>query len=175
VGGGLIQALGAKAMRDFNILIGRNVIRWVGIEMALSEGSESVPVIWQHPSIPYAQFDPLDAFLDDGSAFRFCSQMDDGSDWFGVYSPSHVEKYLSVKPYEAGSIFRTREVAELPVGSITGVETKTDDSANVLELFLVIGGSKIRIVSGEVYETNDGSFKIGFIDESLLVQVSNGA
>lgn len=158
-------------MRNLERLEGREVHQWVGVEMALSEGTDGGPVIWRHPTIPYLQFDRLDAVFDDGEACSILSRLDDGSDYFGVYSPTGTRECLSLEPYQPGSIFRTRMLAELPVGKVSDLKAKTDESGNVLELSIGIAGSTVRIVSGEIYETWSDAYKIELIDESLLVQV----
>jgi hypothetical protein len=158
-------------MRNFNVLLNQNIVRWVGVEEAFSEGTESGSVIWEHSSVPFMQFDRLDAFLDDGNVMTLVSQFDDGSGWFGIHTWNKAENFLKPEPYESGSIFRTRDVPEIATGKVSNTKEKLDDSGNVLELSLSVGNSIIRIVSGEVYERGDGSYWITQFDECLLIQI----
>ena len=162
-------------MRNLDLLKNQTIVRWVGIEMALSEGTESTPVVWEHSSVPFMQFNRLEVLLDNENVVTLLSQLDDGSDWFGIYARSLAESRLKLEPYEAGSIFRTRCVSEIPTGKVSNTKEKLDYSGNVLEFSLYIGSSVIRIVSGEVYEREDGSYWVTQIDESLLVQITGGA
>ena len=167
--------LGAVPMRDYNVLLNRSIVQWIGEEMAFSEGEEGASIIWQHSSIPFMQFIRLDALLDDGHVMTFLSQLDDGSGWFGIYTPSQPIGLLETEVYQPGSIYRRRDISEMPTGKISGTKDESDGSGNVLEIFLAIGNSIIRIISGEIYEKNDGSFWMASVDESLLVQVTNSA
>ncbi len=162
-------------MRNFTTLISEHILNWVGMEMALSEGSESTPVIWNHASVPFKQFIRLDLFLDDGSVLSLLSQGDDGSGWFGIYSKNNNAEFLKPASYEMGSIYRTRDVVEFPKGEVSMVNETVDSAGNVLELSLGIGGATVRIVSGEVYEKDDGSYCMTAVDESLLIQLIIGS
>ena len=162
-------------MHNLDLLQNQNIVCWIGVEMAFSEGTESTPVIWEHPSIPFMQFDRLEAILDNGNVVNLLSRIDDGSNWFGIYARSLTSSLLRLEPYEDGSIFRTRFVSEIPAGKVSSIKVKLDDAGNVLEFSLCIGSSTIRIVSGEVYDNEDGSYWISQVDETLLVQITSGA
>jgi hypothetical protein len=103
------------------------------------------------------------------------SQIDDGSGWFGIHARSMAASLIKLEPYEDGSIFRARCVSEIPTGKVSSMKVELDEAGNVLELSLCIGNSAIRIVSGEVYENENGSYWISQVDETLLVQISSGA
>jgi hypothetical protein len=162
-------------MRDFSILLNQNVVRWIGTELAFSEGSEDSPTIWQHPSISFLQFLRLDAFLDCGRVLTLLSQLDDGCNFFGIYIENSLTHLLENEPHESGSIYRNREVPEIPAGRVFLTESKLDNSGNVIEISISIGNSTVRMISGEVYEGTDGSFWIAEVDECILVQVTSGA
>ena len=162
-------------MRNLDLLQNQNIVSWTGVEMALSEGTESSPVVWKHLSVPFMQFDRLEVLLDNGNLVNLLSQHDDGSGWFGIHARSLAESHLKIEPYDDGSIFRTRCVSEIPTGKVSNTKAKLDDSGNVLEFSICIESSVIRIVSGEVYERENGSYWITYVDESLLVQITGGA
>ena len=162
-------------MRDFSILLNQNVVRWIGTELAFSEGSEDSPIVWKHSSVSFLQFLRLDAYLDCGCVLTLLSQLDDGSNFFGIYTDNSLIRPLKDEPYESGSIYRNRDVPEIPAGRVLFTDSEMDNSGNVLELSIGIGNSTVRMISGEVYERADGSFWIAEVDECLLVQVASGA
>lgn len=149
------------SLTDFAALKGHRVVRWLGSEEALAEN----PVVWRHDSVPYTQFGRIDIHLESDTV-ALLSQMDDGSDFFGLYL-QRLEDPLSPQDAEEDGIFRTRELHELSVGLIERVEVRAESELKNLELFLWIGGVQLSFLAGEVWE----DFRIRVPDESILVQV----
>jgi len=156
------------SLTDFAALRGRRVVRWLGFEMALAEATDESPAVWRHDSVPYTQFGRIDIHLE-SDMVALLSQMDDGSDFFGLYL-QQFEDPLRVPDAEKDSHFRTRELHELPVGLIERVEVRAESELKNLELFLWIGGVQLSFLSGEVWE-DFKILKIVVPDESILVQV----
>ncbi len=51
------------------------------------------------------------------------------------------------------------------------VELRRDVSGCVVEMFLGVNSSVIRLLSGEVYEREEDQFEVVEVDESILIQV----
>ena len=152
-------------------LNGHSITRWVGTEMALSDGdAENGPVLWEHSTVPYLQLISIDLQLSDGSVFRMDSQSDDGSGYYGLcLSDRDVIDTPSIA--ESGTIFRTRHLTELPIGVATVVVSEVDGPNAILRIEIVIDGHTISFWAAEVYERDGGKFDIVGRDESILVQV----
>lgn len=151
-------------------LDGRVIVRWVGTEMALSEeAGHSGQIQWHHPGIPFMQLVSLDCLLQDGAAFRMLAQLDSGDGRFGLYLvPRHTLEEASMP--EQGSIFRTRELTELPCGKAT-VAIRDADGESVQRIDITIGGQVLACRAAEVHEESGGGFRIVDGDDSILVQV----
>ncbi len=72
---------------------------------------------------------------------------------------------------ENGSVFRTRALNELPLGAVTIVAREYDGPNTVLRIEMIVDGCSVTLLSGEVYERNEGNFLVAEGDESILVQV----
>ncbi|NHZ99747.1 hypothetical protein [Massilia sp. CCM 8734] len=151
----------------------QSIIRWMATEMALSDSSLGEgPILWEHPSVPFLQCTGIDIHLQNGSVYRMLSQLDDGN------TGGYIGLYLTVREvidtpcsFEAGSIYRTRELSELPVGVATVTVTESDGQNTVSRIDIVVGGRTVSCWAAEVDERADGSFNINVGDESILVQV----
>lgn len=157
-------------------LSGREVLEWTGMEMALvweeDESGTPTDVVWEHRSVPYLQLTVLSMWCTDGACFDLVSQFDDGSGFYGLYAAEiqdETRKRLLREFSESPvSVFRTRRLAELPVGVIETVSERRDGQGLVVEALVSVGGAVMRLLSGEVYE----DLRIVGIDESVLVQVN---
>lgn len=148
----------------FRALKGRVVTGWRACEMALGGDEDGPPeaLIWHHPAVPMLQLYKLDiALTDDLIAVRIAQ----ADDIWGLHLPAHASDVGPVR----GSIFRPRSLPELPTGSIDSVEVAVEDDM-VASVDLVVGGRRVSLLAGEVYEEADG-FRIARCDESILVQV----
>ncbi|MDQ1832544.1 hypothetical protein [Massilia scottii] len=152
-------------------LHGCSIVRWVGTEMALSEGiAEDGPVLWDHPSVPYLQLISIDVQLNDGAVYRLLSHDDDGTGCDGLYLL--VRQAMDTPSCaESGSIFRTRELSELPIGAAIVSVTDMDGPHAVLRVDIVVGTHTVSCWAAEVYERDGGDFAIVDRDESILIQV----
>ncbi|WP_342117545.1 hypothetical protein [Pseudoduganella sp. OTU4001] len=152
-------------------LSGRFITRWVGMEMALSDGVLGEgPVQWEDESIPYLQLVSIDIQLDDDTSYRLLAQLDDGSGHYGLYLIAR-DKIEEPSACEVGSIFRTRDLNELPVGMASIAIEQADGPNAVLRIEIRIESQSILCWAAEVYEENDGTFRIAERDESILLQI----
>jgi len=171
-------------LRPLEYLTGQEVVQWIGTEMAVIGGkqfnvwsdSESLwkveheQVEWSHPSVPYLQFTDLDIQLSNGQAMRLLSQLDDGTGFYGLYLVE-AERMSEPSVDEASSIFRAREVVELPLGPARLEVVRQDGPTAVVEARIHIGGLEITLLAAEVHSRMDGTFDVVERDESILVQV----
>lgn len=156
------------ALTDLN---GRSIARWVALEMALSEGADGHgPVLWEHESIPYFQLVSIDIQMVDGAKYRMLSQSDDGTGYYGLYLVS-IETLDAPTAYEEGSIFRTRELKELPLGLVTAIAAPVDGPDAGLRADIDIGAQTVSCWAAEVYEEGEGTFRIVGGDECILLQL----
>ena len=165
---------------DFKSFEGCVVSKWYGAEMALNEpsfGSRDKALTWHHDSVPFLQF---------GLSLHFCAD----AKWYSIRTFQHEQAWgievikpikrpawkkendLFVDCVEVPSIYREREIAELPVGKVQSVTVKKFDSVNIAAVMFQINGCLVDILAGEVYEQADGTFIVLPEDESVLVQVN---
>ena len=157
---------------NFEKLLNSNVEEWQAIEMALNEASTPEALIWHHKSVPMLQLLSLFAHVDN-QWLRISTYQDD--DEFGLSiepiprAPQGSDQWAD----QVGntSIFRWRVARELPTGKISQVAVKQNDRNNIAMVELKIQSHLIRLAPGEVYENQDQSFDVRFMDESVLVQV----
>ena len=152
--------------RDFSVFAGLEVAGWLGEEMALAEADDDRAVLWQHPSVPFLQFGAIELSLSSGAFVKWFSHIETGLYFHYVASSS------APVPAAHDSIFRTREIQELPSGPISHVNAREDQDGNVLEVQVRIGAVNVRFLAGEVEEQHDHSLRIVMPDECILVQVS---
>jgi hypothetical protein len=153
-------------------LTGHVVTRWQGTEMALTEGLSPDDIRWEDASVPYLQLTQLEFQLASGQAFRLVSQLEDGTGFHGLHL---VElEHLSVLNCSdnPSSIYRDRALSELPAGKIATAELRQDGPNAVVEAKVVISGTELRLLAGEVHEQADGSLLVVEPEESILVQVN---
>lgn len=156
-------------------LHGRSIIKWIATEMALSDrpGANDA-VLWSDLSVPYLQLTSIDIQFDEGSAYRMLSQLGDDSEdgFFGLYLlAQEAMDRLSDVDADAGSIYRTRELTELPLGEANVTGTRADGPNAIVRVDVLIDGRIVSFRAAEVYERSDGSFDIVGPDECILVQV----
>ncbi len=172
-----------------SFLDGQDIVRWVGTEMALCGGEPCsvadaagqavdsyTPVQWTHESIPYLQFTGLDIHLANGSVLQLNSQLEDGTGYHGLFLLQAPERQAACKLARAGqvSIFRTRDVPELPLGTARLSVNRQEGPNAVVEATIRIGSDTVRLLAAEVSERSGGELRIVEPDESILVQL-NGA
>ena len=81
------------------------------------------------------------------------------------------ETRLAFEDPDRDSIYRTRELRELPLGEITAIVIMTDARGIISEVQLTVAGFKVQVRAGEILEDHDGSLRVVLGDESILVQV----
>lgn len=116
-------------------------------------------MLWEHSSVPYLQLISIDVLLTDGAVYRVSSQADDGSGYYGLFLIGRDAMDTAIRP-EVGSIFRTRDLSELPVGVASIAITEGDGSNSVLRVEIAVEGRTISFWAAEVYERDDGYFDV---------------
>lgn len=140
------------------------VIHWTCIEVALREN----PIEWSNSKIPYLQCMRIDILLDNHEIESLVTYQD--ADEWGLYLQDQSPKINFEN--EPKSIFRSRDLPELPKGIITNVNVITNNTGNIHMLLLEIDNNLVSFKAGEVYENTDGSLFIREMDESILVQLN---
>lgn len=153
-------------------LAGLVVTRWQGTEMALAEAHAASGVRWADPSIPFLQLADLHLDLANGRVFKFWSQMEDGTGFHGLYLEAVDVFPVISAPDDPSSIFRGRGLPELPTGAIEISELRQDGPDATVEIRLMVAGTEVRLVAGEVHEQVDGSLRVVERDESILLQLN---
>ena len=145
---------------DIPKLDGLSIARWVGTEMALAGGAEEDdPVLWEHSSVPYLQLISVDIQLSDGSVYRMYSNSNDGSGYYGLYLMSRDTIDTPASP-ENGSIYRTRDLVELPIGQATVAIKEVHGPDAALRVEIAVSGHSVSFWAAEVYERGEGQFDI---------------
>ena len=104
-----------------------HAIRWLhALEQATAPG---------HSSVPDLQLISIDLQLEVGSVYRMLSQLDDGSGsgYCGLYLVIR-DAIESPCTLQIGSIYRTRELSELPVEAATVAVTEADGPNAVVRM-----------------------------------------
>ncbi|MBM7772950.1 hypothetical protein JOD54_003154 [Actinokineospora baliensis] len=150
--------------REFAALRGRRIESWVGEELALREDFQGLGPQFDDPEVPFLQMNGLQANLDHGDALSISDyQADEGWGLF-PWPGAHFE----YQPKDR--IYRRRPLPELPVGDVDEVVVLADGETGLLaELRMVIGGTPLSLVSGEVQERMNGTLSIARLDECVLV------
>jgi hypothetical protein len=150
-------------------LKGHYINNWIGHEMAISDSNNSGDVLWHDKSVPYLQFGRIDIHIESGKIVSLLSQLDDGSNWFGLYL-AEFSDCLVPGNYEKGSIYDVRQIDELPLGVIKNIVIKEVEGNNPIKILIEIGENVISFFSGEVYAESQG-YKICSPDECILIQI----
>jgi hypothetical protein len=176
--------MAAQEILQLSLLEGSEIVRWVGTEMAIVGGGQSnvwsesdgcwtvedEAVEWSHPSVPFLQLTNLDIQLANGKTLRLLSQLDDGSEFNGLYLVE-IETVSDSNSQAESSIFRTREIVELPVGPSKVTVLRQSGPSAIVEANISITSHTIRLLAAEVHPRTDGKFDIVEGDESILIQL----
>lgn len=155
-----------------SVLQGQVVVRWQGLEMALSEGLPSAGALWEDPAIPFLQLVNIDVELANGQAFRIVSQSEDGTGFHGLFV-LELERPPGLSPAsDLSSIYRDRELHELPTGKVVVTGLRKEGPNATIEAKLRIGDADLSLLAAEVHEQLGGCLAIVEPDESILVQVN---
>ena len=175
--------MNSDALQPISALSGTVIKRWSGVEMALGGGNEvldefsdqdgahrTTAMVWEHPSIPFVQFIHLDLALSDGRVVRIISEVEGNSHIYGL----HFIESEALAPETAApkdSIYRRRELPELPTGAVRVEVAREKASSTAIDVYFHVNGAVVRLLAGEVYE-RDERFEIVEADESILIQLN---
>lgn len=151
-------------------LRGRSIARWIGTEMAMrEEGPGGIP-LFHDPAIPYLQVCHLYLDFVEGGGRNILTYQNIWTDGWGLC----IDVLYGGPPDEFSeekSIFRTRDLKELPVGKIGIVRVSRDENGDIVEVSLEVEGAWVTLWSGEIYEESNGGLRVVRPDESILVAV----
>lgn len=137
--------------------------------MALRETDDGIPE-YRHPTVNYLQMSRLDAEIKDEPTVRFVTSQD--NDLFGLIRYDELADIPANDDYEDRSGFYCpRKVSELPVGKIDEVSVVVFSQV-ISEVHFQIGGERISICAGEIYEDHEMNYEVRMLDECVLVQVN---
>jgi hypothetical protein len=169
-------------MRSYPItrLAGREILRWVGTEWALSwreswstsaDGTtvcECSEVVWRDASIPYAQFDGVDIHLSDSTVLNLRSE-DDGNAYYRLYLTDQPQP-RSVDSHDTEtSLSRVRELPELPTGPVEIIDQVMDGGDAPIEFRARVGTIMLEIIAGRV-EDEDGVLRVLQPEDMVLIR-----
>ena len=150
----------ANRVREFASLRGHRIRSWTGVEMALRERAAAGGPQFEDSAVPCLQLLSLHASLDDAVVA------------FGTYQDNDVFG-LRIQPAANGEqnhwhgIFRSRPLAELPIGQVDRVSVFLDEEA-VAEVLLHVDARPLLLMAGELYESMQGKLQFHRFDESIL-------
>jgi hypothetical protein len=151
---------------EWRRLRGGHVVAWRGVEMALRENVGGQPQ-FTDPTVPCLQLLQLDMQLSAGSLRRIGTSPDD--DLWGLMVHGGGEGGFAF-PFDG--IYRERVLEELPTGVVDDVAVVLDEEERVIaEVVLRVGGSRLLLVAGELYEGLEGQLTFAHLDESVLAFV----
>lgn len=175
--------MNSQVLQPIAALSGAVIKQWSGVEMALGGGNpvldefsnqdgahRTTPVVWEHPSIPFAQFIHLDLALDDGRVVRIISEATGDSHIYGLHF-IEPEALVPESAVSENSIFRRRELSGLPTGAVRIEVVREQASSTVIDVCFHFNEAGVRLLAGEVYE-RDEYFEIVEADESILIQLN---
>ncbi len=164
----MVEGWLSEQIEKIRNLQGQTVTRLVAVEMAFRGGEGDGPPQFDDPALPFLQVCALYLHLGSGETVKFVTYQNDGA--FGLELTSEAEPW-ETKP-DAGShdsIYRTRELSSFPTGLIRSVDVVRDSDGEISEVLLDISGETILMVTGEVYEREDGKLSVVKGDESILL------
>ncbi|XDF37063.1 hypothetical protein RBH89_08430 [Paracidovorax avenae] len=166
-------------------LHGECITEWTGLEMALDGGRAVVtddtvtsgffgesPAVWAHPDVPFWQFSSIHIKLPSGLYLQlFAEDMDDRPNGLLMAKMDGMPEPVPEAP---AGIFRSRALECLPVGQVALSVLREGPGGVVWDASLEISGQVVRLLAGEVYRRQGGTFDIVTPNESVLLQL-NGA
>ncbi|WP_169972925.1 hypothetical protein [Tautonia rosea] len=159
----------ADQVAAFRKLAGKAVARWVGVEMAIRERGPSGLPQFEDPVIPFLQLHTLYAEFGD-AVLRVGTYQNDDTWGLCINGVRAIPDW----PAGEGSIFRMRELAELPLGLVEGVDSVLGASGDLIEVTLRLAAGSLVLWAGEVYEEPGGGLRVVHPDESVFVSVVPG-
>jgi len=158
-------------LNAFRSLNNSAVSEWQIVEMALNEAATEDGLVWHDSSVPMLQLLTLFVLVDNQWQ-EITTYQDD--DEFGLSTKPipEIDEDSRRWPDVNGepSIFRWRVLEELPIGRLSHVLVRQNDRGNISSVEFLIRDRLIQLSAGEVYENDDNTFDVKFMDESVLVQ-----
>lgn len=156
----------------FQSLDNSTLDEWQVVEMALNEAATPDALVWYDSSVPMLQLLKLFVRVDNQWQ-RISTYQDDDEFGLSIDSIGTIPEDSRRWPDQNGepSIFRWRVADELPTGQLSNVVVKQNDRGNIATVEFQIKDRLIKFSAGEVYENNDNTFDVKFMDESVLIQV----
>ena len=142
--------------------------------MAVSEPhEESNPssVQWVDESMPYLQCTDIWIHLSDERVLHLLSRMEDGTGVHGFHVVDGEAPSVDPTVNDPGSIFRARDLPELPLGQLRLRDCRDDGLHAVIEATFDVDGRALRFLAAEIHEGPPGLFSIAEADETILLQV----
>lgn len=152
-----------QQVNHLRALRGRTVLQWAAVEIAVrspDEDSNTLPQ-WYDESIQALQVDRLDLVLSTAPVATITTYQN--NDVFGIYRVDGMPP-SQLPTGQPDSIFRYRDLNELPVGEITDVDVIVNDD-DIGTVRLRIQGHEILLRAAEVMEEWGGSLRIVEMDE----------
>ena len=152
-------------VRELEAVRGGEVVHWRAVEMALRDvGGDGLPQ-FHDDALPVLQLGVIHVtFADHDSIALQTYQDNDECGIFSMVPDAPLSSFLD------DGIFRTRDLDELPRGTIEDVQVQLSERGNISRVTLSFGnGTTILLVAGEAYEQMDGPLRFARDDESILV------
>jgi hypothetical protein len=153
-----------KQVRTAQLLVGRHVESWSGVEMAFREVGPNGHPDFDHSAAPCLQLLFLDAHLDDQSTLAIVTYQNNNE--FGL--SIDVNRDISDAAANWDGIYRFRQLA-LPFGRIESFGWQLSQSGDLTEVCFDISGAPLWMIAGETHETWSGELEFHRFDESVLV------
>lgn len=128
------------------------------------EDYDEEPPQFKSSKCPFLQLGALYLCFASGKALKFITYMSD--DTWGIMLTSELSVHeIELDEGARDRIYRTRKLAELPLGEIESIEVFQEPDKAVSEISISISGKELLMVSGEVSSPID----IVKGDESILL------
>ena len=150
-----------------SLIKGLSIAEWFGVEMAFLDGEQTQTgePVWSTDCIPYKQF--LEIGFRTQNSWRIFHTEQNGDEWgLGLFERAPI-------PTEESSLFRNVSLNEFPTGKIFDCRVATNDCGNISQIAIKIEETNVVIRPGEIYVDENGKFSPQFMDESVLVALSN--
>ncbi len=151
--------------QDFERLLGRSIVSWIGTEMAAGQDD---PIVWTNASCGFLQFYDLQLCFSDDSLEHWTARLDDDCNYYGLYLEESAMP-LQLFEAEGADIFRARVAPGLPTGPIVHMKKHVDEYGQVVAVTLSTADRSVTLWCGHV-TWEDGQFTIRRPEEFVLVE-----
>ncbi len=153
-----------RQVAEFHALVSHRVEEWSGVESAIDEGPP--PGFAGPPRVPCLQLWMLVAQTDTGPR-RIVTYQNDT-----VWGLCLDHELIGDGPFEG--IYRERQLEELPVGVVHDARVRLDDTGDLAEVLLTVGGKPLLLMAGEIHPTWTDELRFVRGDEEVLVFTEPG-